>query len=1543
MANKTVKTLEFVGDVSSVTKASKKMVADLEAAATQIQRLNLGSGFDDLPANARAATDKTISQLNRLKELQLAKKTLTVDADISKAEADLKRLAGLSDDNVTGIGKFKSGFQGAMQSITSQLGPAGNAIDGVAGSLGGMSNAAMGAAVGVGIVGIAVQKSVGEYLKLAGATREFRSITQASTEDSSRLVNILDDMGVSADAGAKAFGQLAKNVDSKKFTELGIEVAKTKDGATDLTGTFRNVITQLQGMHDPAQRTNVLVAAFGKSYQELLPLIEKGTASFDKMLKSNEGQLLHDKDLAAAEAWRAAMDEVGDAVKDIQITIGRNVLPYMIQLVKYAGTLGGYMEDAAHWAEKIVPGNAPGFLKFVQVMTTAVPGASLAIQKYSDDVKKTAEEAEKADKATRALGRSTEDTGDAAAAAAAQQQGLKDALDNRVKAALGLSGAQDRMNASMAALNFTEQENAARAKEAEALADKRATATEGVKRAEDALKDTRVRNAKDIAAAEKGVEDARQRIIDASSKVLSAEADLTRAKKDAASASADAARADNAYRLVLSGVGADAESARDALSNLNDAKAGVSSAEIEVRSAERRLATAKKQAGQATDASRIELRRQQIMLDLQDASQIVARAEKARNDVMARSTYFTSDLEQAERDIARARIEEATRTRDLNEELANLTDQTDEAAQAADDVQTAELAVIAARSALAAATADAAEKQRIYNGEVNGFPPGSKEAAKAEEERAKATDKVKAADDKVIGATGAVNKSKSDRAVATQGVTDKEKELADKIAETKKAEQDRLVELDTARTKLGLLRDVTKDAADKTDNYRGKIRDAIEAKADWIRKSAEAKGLVVSDADAIKLAYGQVYASVLKLGDPKAIAAAQQVGNTLAIAAGGVGAAMSGGGSGGGGSGAPTLGGSYATGKFSTSGSVSILGDQILAIAKSALGQDESGMNSIGAPGNLLAGRALAGEVNAWCQAYVTAVLKKAGAELPPGVASGTRAAIAAFQKAGAGIAVGQAGAGDLVYMRRQSDPKNPNKGHVGIVVSQSGDKITTLEGNTSGDNVAYRTRKASEWDLGAVDTAKLQQLKSAPNSTAAAKSVATGVTASMAQILTTIRTLETGSAAGDYTKRNSAGAAGAYQFIDSTWQAMAKKVPGASKYKQANLAPKAIQDAVAAAHVQGILDKNGGDVSVVPRVWYTGHNTKGKAEDNKVPRPDAGNVLTVAQYAGKWMGVLAKNGGLATLGTNAVNKLQDTGKKAALFQDNTAKNTAKQVTLSYASLDEEQKGNAILAALQDRGATAEEAQQRLANAQEETNGNIDRTLGRLGLTQADVTSFAQAAADAMADNSESTDNLNATLSGGAGSFGEAVDLFGVAVLAFGEAVQSLGGGGGGGGDEMPVVPPAPVVVAPVVVPPPPAGWSIDNRPSIYRPLEPGEIAPGVTRAAADAALGNRPSAFRPSLDDIPGYASGAYFRPVAGGHLGRIAEAGVPEILAPEPVLERIVRDNSSGVSIGQLVVQVPAGTDGRKFAEEMYDRLKELARSKGDVTNGAWAVGIR
>jgi hypothetical protein len=118
-------------------------------------------------------------------------------------------------------------------------------------------------------------------------------------------------------------------------------------------------------------------------------------------------------------------------------------------------------------------------------------------------------------------------------------------------------------------------------------------------------------------------------------------------------------------------------------------------------------------------------------------------------------------------------------------------------------------------------------------------------------------------------------------------------------------------------------------------------------------------------------------------------------------------------------------------------------------------------------------------------------------------------------------------------------------------------------------------------------------------------------------QILSTIRQVESSNNYGAQAKGSSA--SGAYQFIDSTWQASTKKAGLGTEYARAKDAPPEVQDAVAAFAVRDILNRTGNDVTKVPLVWYTG-NPEGRMTADAL---EANQGLTPDKYQQKWLSVL--------------------------------------------------------------------------------------------------------------------------------------------------------------------------------------------------------------------------------------------------------------------------------------------------------------------------------
>ncbi len=117
--------------------------------------------------------------------------------------------------------------------------------------------------------------------------------------------------------------------------------------------------------------------------------------------------------------------------------------------------------------------------------------------------------------------------------------------------------------------------------------------------------------------------------------------------------------------------------------------------------------------------------------------------------------------------------------------------------------------------------------------------------------------------------------------------------------------------------------------------------------------------------------------------------------------------------------------------------------------------------------------------------------------------------------------------------------------------------------------------------------------------------------------ILATIRQLESGERYD--IGPNRALASGAYQYIPSTWN-------NYGGYEHAYLAPPEVQDERARIDVERILAMYGGDVSMVPVMWYYPRAAIDPQWMDRVPNPAGGNRLTIRQYQARWVERLLAN-----------------------------------------------------------------------------------------------------------------------------------------------------------------------------------------------------------------------------------------------------------------------------------------------------------------------------
>ena len=106
----------------------------------------------------------------------------------------------------------------------------------------------------------------------------------------------------------------------------------------------------------------------------------------------------------------------------------------------------------------------------------------------------------------------------------------------------------------------------------------------------------------------------------------------------------------------------------------------------------------------------------------------------------------------------------------------------------------------------------------------------------------------------------------------------------------------------------------------------------------------------------------------------------------------------------------------------------------------------------------------------------------------------------------------------------------------------------------------------------------------------------------------------------------NRALASGAYQYIPRTWN-------NYGGYAEAYLAPPEVQDERARGDVERILSMYGGNVAMVPVMWYYPRAAIEPLWMDRVPNPAGGNRLTIREYQTLWLERLDANAS-AMLGT---------------------------------------------------------------------------------------------------------------------------------------------------------------------------------------------------------------------------------------------------------------------------------------------------------------------
>jgi hypothetical protein len=336
------------------TLTSKIEVQSLKVAAL---RENFERIRDEQGENSRAAKEAEIS-LN--KETETLGK---MEAELSTSQAALQDLSQAEDE----AGSSADEAGGKVTSFSDVIGGIGPIVKGAITVVAGL-------AVAVGAISAAIGGLVFSTADTSAQLVDLSAKTGISTERLQELDYIAGQVGTSqetitgslarlvrsmsgaqtqysdyATAQAEALakgeefdGQLGDN--AAAFDRLGVKVIDSSGNLRDSEAVFADLITALGKVPNEAERDALSMSIFGKSAQELNPLIKAGTGELSRLAEEahNVGAVMSDENVAAFEAFD---DTLASLKAGLQGTLGTLASAFLPGFQAVFDQAGGYLQQ----------------------------------------------------------------------------------------------------------------------------------------------------------------------------------------------------------------------------------------------------------------------------------------------------------------------------------------------------------------------------------------------------------------------------------------------------------------------------------------------------------------------------------------------------------------------------------------------------------------------------------------------------------------------------------------------------------------------------------------------------------------------------------------------------------------------------------------------------------------------------------------------------------------------------------------------------------------------------------------------------------------------------------------------------------------------------------------------------------------------------------------------------------------------------------------------------------------------------------------------
>lgn len=351
-------TIEIGGDTTGLDKALKGTNSNIKNTQAQLKDVNRLLKLD--PKNTELLAQKqkllangiseTKNKLNTLKEAEKQVQEQIKQGKASQEQYDaLKREIADATNELKSLQTQASKSREALQAISDKSGQ-------VAQKTKGLSAAAGGLIAGLGATAYKSAQAADEINTLAKQTG-------LSTEQIQKYQYAADLIDVDLETITKSHAKLTKNMATAAkgtgdaaaaFKSLGVSVTNADGSLRNNKAVFNETIDALGRVENETQRDAYAMAIFGKSAQDLNPLILGGSQALEQlgMDAENAGLILSQDTLDSANQFNDAIDTLKAKTGGSFAKIGAELATLLTPLLEKAAAA---LEKVVNWLTNLSP------------------------------------------------------------------------------------------------------------------------------------------------------------------------------------------------------------------------------------------------------------------------------------------------------------------------------------------------------------------------------------------------------------------------------------------------------------------------------------------------------------------------------------------------------------------------------------------------------------------------------------------------------------------------------------------------------------------------------------------------------------------------------------------------------------------------------------------------------------------------------------------------------------------------------------------------------------------------------------------------------------------------------------------------------------------------------------------------------------------------------------------------------------------------------------------------------------------------------------